>query len=249
MSRPVHHALFLSITAPFLLLVGGLLCPAANGASSEISAQPARFHRPGVSAIRETTQKILNDPQFAPRKTFWQIVWEWFSEKFKNTHFPQISGGLANILLWSLVIWSILAMLAILGHLIWTIVVLLRNRSGRASADWGSLTLLSSEQNMTYEELMARIREFSAQGDFRQAVALLMIALFKRLDSAGMIRFHESKTNGDYLREFPSDRPGRTELGQLALAFDETVYGGKSCDLQTYRQLYGIFERIQTYVG
>ncbi len=249
MSLSGRYSLLLSITAAFLLSSGWLSASASTGAVPlEISGPSPRFHRPSVSAIRETTQKILDDPQFAPRKSFWQIISEWFANKFKNSHFPRLPEGLASILLWTLVIWSILALLAILGHVIWTLIVLLRNTSAH-SASLSSLTLVNAGQKMTYEELMARIRELTAQGEFRQAAALLMIALFKYLDQAGLVRFHESKTNGDYIREFPPGREERAQLGQLALAFDETVYGGKTCDLQTYQQLYGIFERIQTHVA
>jgi hypothetical protein len=245
-----RHPLFFSTAAICFLLVTGFFSPLpARAVASGVFPPPPRFSRPAVPVIRQTTQKILDDPQLAPRKTFWQIIYEWFESKFKDAHFPRLSEGLASVLLWSLILWCILALLAILCHLAWTILTLLRKRSGRVSGAWSHLTLLSPEQNMTYEELMARITELSARGEFRQAAALLMIALFKHLDQVGLVCFHESKTNGDYLREFPTNHLGRTELRQLALAFDETVYGGKNCDLPTYRQLYAFFERIQIHVG
>lgn len=72
----------------------------------------------------------------------------------------------------------------------------------------------------------------------------MMGALLRRLDEIGALRFHESKTNGDYVKEYIPDFTERKDFERFVLAFDTTVYGGGTCRRQTYQNLNEIFEQI-----
>ncbi|NQT20660.1 MAG: DUF4129 domain-containing protein, partial [Planctomycetes bacterium] len=75
-------------------------------------------------------------------------------------------------------------------------------------------------------------------------IGLMMVALLRWLERADVLRFHQSKTNGDYVREYPQQGPGGGDFRKFALDFDAAVYGGALCDRRSYEHMNIIFERI-----
>jgi hypothetical protein len=63
-----------------------------------------------------------------------------------------------------------------------------------------------------------------------------------------IVRFHESKTNGDYIREYPSGYAGRDEFRKFVLMFEQTIYGGLRSSGQIYRQMNSLMEHIHNCV-
>ena len=87
------------------------------------------------------------------------------------------------------------------------------------------------------------------KGAFFEAISVMMVALIRLLDSIGVVRFHESKTNGDYVREYPSGLTSRNEFRQFVLIFEQIVYGRFHCDHQTYGQMNFLMEQIRNSVS
>ncbi|NQT21508.1 MAG: hypothetical protein HQ592_17520, partial [Planctomycetes bacterium] len=116
-------------------------------------------------------------------------------------------GGPGDVIFWIVFAWCVIALLAILGHAVWTVVVMVRARglssypdispAGRARARPGS-----------YDELIKQMRELAGRAAYREAIGLMMVALLRWLERADVLRFHQSKTNGDYVREYPQQGPG-----------------------------------------
>jgi hypothetical protein len=80
---------------------------------------------------------------------------------------------------------------------------------------------------------------------FRQAISVMMLVLLRGLDRAGTLRFHRSKTNGDYVGEYPAGVPGRDEFRRFSLSFDVLVYGCAPCEQETYQRMRSLFEQVR----
>ena len=96
----------------------------------------------------------------------------------------------------------------------------------------------------SYDELIKEMRELAGRGAYRKAIGLMMVALLHWLEKADVLRFHQSKTNGDYVREYPSQHAGEEDFRTFALDFDAAVYGGALCDRRAYEYMNVVFERI-----
>ncbi|UCE47661.1 MAG: DUF4129 domain-containing protein, partial [Phycisphaerales bacterium] len=157
------------------------------------------------------------------------------------------SPGLAKCVLWILLIWCVLTLVAILAHLIWTVALFVRPSTHRQKVTGGSGP--ERVRSMSFEELYERARELAEKRAFAEAVSFMILALLRLLDSVGIIRFHESKTNGDYVREYPSNHVGRSEFGQFVLVFEQTIYGRLQGDRQAYSKMNSLMEQIRSCVS
>lgn len=225
-----------------LLAIAGITTFATRPCRADeiIQSETWQFERADVDTIRMHTRQILSEPNLAPRETFWQ----WLKEKFSKWEKPDLHMGSGwATLIWSvLVIWAVLTLVAILIHAIWTIRVLIwpgalrRNATGAQSSGTVKVT--------SFEELSGMARALAEKGAFFEAISVMMVAMLRLLDSIGIVHFHESKTNGDYVREYPSDLTSWNEFKTFVLIFEQTVYGRFHCDRQTYGQMNSLMEQI-----
>lgn len=241
--RRGHSAGRLAVMLVLALAGGGVLWAAAGDAASGDRSEPVRFDRPQPPVVRAELEKILSDPQFAPRKSVWQRIWE----KLLGWRRSGLSfgGGWGEFLFWFITAWCVLTLLAIFGHMIWAAVVAFRASGGGGSAARVlALGLADGAEAWPYEQLCREMRRLAEHGAYRQAVSLMMLALLRLLDQAGVVRFDKSKTNREYLRECGSGFSGRDIFRRFVLAFDASVYGGVSCGRRTYEVMNALFERL-----
>ncbi len=200
------------------------------------------FERAEAKVIRARIDKILADPRFAPRKTFYQ----WLREKLSGWAGLgfHLSRGWTRALIGVLTIWCVLALLAILGHFIWTLAVTFGGGGRRGAAAVGAVA--EPAPDLSYDELIREMRRRAQQGDHRRAIGLMMIALLRWLDDCGALRFHRSKTNRDYLDEYSAGFTGRDAFTDFVRAFDVVIYGGGSCDRDTFQGMQAGFDRVRT---
>jgi len=229
-----------------VLLTGGSATArlvAAEG-QERVASRPG-FDRPHPDVVRETTRQVLSDPKFAPYRTFWQ----WLMDALSGWKGPNLgfAAPWLEFLGWFFLAWCILALVVVLGHIVWVIVSALRGRFG--SGAWVRSRMASQgHQALSYEELIELMRRLAGQGAFRDAMSAMMAALLHWLDTARILGFHQSKTNGDYIREFPESSPARDEFRRFVLAFERTIYGGEPCDERTFQELEEGFRRIRGHV-
>lgn len=204
----------------------------------------AQFERVDAETIKMHTRQILSDVRFSPRKTFWQ----WLLGKLSKWKMPRFSlgRGWAKFLLWFVTFWCILTLLAILIHLVWTILILMSSRV--SSSRFRRLAGRESLGTKSFEELCKIAQELAGKRAFREAIGALMLALLRWLDSGSLIRFHESKTNGDYIREYATAHPSSKDFKKFVLAFEQTIYGGLQVDGQAYQQMNILMEQIRNHV-
>lgn len=202
------------------------------------------YFRPDTAEIRGQIESILADPKFQVQKSFWQ----WLAEKFESWEKSDsgIHPFLSKLFSYIIVPWSILTLIAILCHFVWSLWLIFQPGSRvdqRFESTGSDFTVGKS-----FEELLKMARDFAGRGTFRKAVEMLMAALLKGLDSAGILKFHESKTNGDFIREYSGDVPGQTEFKNFVHLFEQSIYGGMDPGEQTYLQMEQLMEHIYAHV-
>ena len=187
-------------------------------------------------------QEIVSDPRYAPRKTFWQ----WLTEKLAKWGGPRLPRGVKDFLVWSVATWCILTLLAILAHFVWTIWLLMRPQRGSATDLPGDS---EDYESASFEQLWERSAELARAGAFRAAIGVLLVAVLRRLDALKILRFHKSKTNGEYVREYPGQLAGRREFVQFVVAFERNVYGGFEIAKPTYDTMSTLARQVLSDVS
>lgn len=226
-----------------LLISAGIvfLSPAFSNADETTVQKTQQFDRADLETIKMHTQQILSEQNFAPKKTFMQ----WLGEKlfrWKGSNF-KLGQKWEVIILWFLTFWCLLSLIAILIHFIYTLSLFIR--SGRSFSSTKSSFGSKKVKVLSFEELYQTAQELARNNSFREAVSLMMAALLRLLDSMKIIRFHESKTNGDYIRECPSDYTCRDEFRKFVLIFEQTIYGGFQSNRKIYQQMNSLMEDIR----
>jgi len=229
----------IAVVVAILPMVTVSLLASASAVANE-RGDDAHFDRPEATAIRAEARSILSDPRYAPRRS----ITQWLLEKLSDWKPPDMQwlGELSPIVLWVVVIWCVLALLAILAHTIWTFATMFRG--ARRSSDLDvSLAGGRGRGALSYRELHGLMVSLAERGAFREAIGVMMVALVRWLENAGVLRFHHSKTNGDYVREYPSHLRSREDFSQFVAAFDSLIYSGASCGREVFRRMNAMFER------
>lgn len=190
---------------------------------------------PPPDTVRAATREILADPRFAPQTSLWQ----WFASLFRDWDFSGFGslGAFGTVLVWIIFIWGAITLVAILAHIGWTILAV---ASSRTRSD----ELSSLHEGLSIEELQRRIQSFAAEGAFTNALAAMMAVLLLRLQHAGYVDVHESKTNGDYLREVPPEARIRDTFGCFVQRFDVLVYDAAGCSRSDFEGMDALYEEI-----
>jgi len=96
----------------------------------------------------------------------------------------------------------------------------------------------------------AAARELAAQGEFAEASHALYSAVLETLARSGTIRFHTSKTAGDYARELRrADAPIASEFRSFARELDRAVYGRGTVTRSEFDGLLQAAEQIANATG
>jgi len=243
----VYHRNEAALNLGFLLFITAgifLSFPVLSYAYEDTGSATSQFDRVDVKTIKICTRQILSEPDFAPKKTFWQ----WLTEKFSKWKRPKfnLGPGWTRFILLVIVIWCVLTLMAVLIHFIWTICLLIRsNKDIRGVSNKFSSELVKIT---SFEELYRMTQELAEKGAFSEAISIMIVALLRWLDSKGIVRFHESKTNGDYIREYPSGYAGQNEFEEFVLIFEQIIYGGLPDNGKTYRKMNSLREYIHNCV-
>ncbi|MBN1972253.1 MAG: hypothetical protein JW787_01340 [Sedimentisphaerales bacterium] len=221
------------------------LSPAIFFANESADTDSVQYNRADADTIKILTRQILSIKDFAPRKTFQQ----WLIEKLTKWDLPKLefSHGWVAVVCWIILIWCILTLIAIFIHFIYTITLLIRPAA--VSSDAGRNISSKSVKITSFTELYKMAQEFAGNGAFREAVSTISAALLYWLDSVNIVSFHESKTNGDYIREYPSDYTGRDAFRKFICISEQNIYGSLRSDNQTYNQMNSLMEHIQNCVA
>ena len=99
--------------------------------------------------------------------------------------------------------------------------------------------------NASRRDAWATAREMAAQGQLVEASHVLYSALLETLSRSGAIRFHTSKTAGDYARELRrAGAATASDFHTFAREFDRAVYGRGAVTRAEFEALLQAAEQI-----
>lgn len=216
-----------------------------------MSSPVAASERPVVhdrAEIRSVVREVLSDPEISRASVERESTLSWLWG-FVRRFVAWLRGwfaALPPLLAIVLIIWMVLTLLAILGHL--SYVVFTQFGRGGASkpatqgVKGGKLYGIQElEFNNVRAEAMARL----GAGDWPAAVRYLYVASILWLDRIGHIRFRESKTNRDYVVELAPRPDVQGRFRDLTGRFEAVVYGGAAATEQHCRGMASTFLSLQ----
>jgi hypothetical protein len=181
-----------------------------------------------TAAIHDTVAAIARQPQYATplrRSLFGRalaFVIDWFSDVIRLFHGSR-EFRLVVIAATALVVLAVVGRIVISRQLD----VLGRRGDGRGGTVRGAP-----------RDFWAISREFAAGADYAAACHALYAAVIDGLARNGSVKFHSSKTSGDYVLELRRNgSPAVQNFRTFARLFDRSVYGTTTADRDDYERL------------
>jgi hypothetical protein len=181
------------------------------------------------SAVREVLARREFADLHADPYSLWRKILDWISGFFERV--GGVLKAMPGWLFWVIFAWLVLTLAAILAHLIYTLVTLLRGTSSplRGSPKGGQVAgELLGIKDLDFDAVHAEARRLLAAGDWPAATRYFYVAAILWLDRQGWIAFRKSKTNRDYIDELASRAGIQGSFRQLTADFEPIVYGGFS---------------------
>ncbi len=129
-------------------------------------------------------------------------------------------------------------------------------RTPKAKTTVGAEATAESETRQVLEqsptELWRQAEGLAGEGQFREAVRVLYLAVLALLHRQRFIRFEPTRTNGEYVRQVHLSEQAPAELHDpfrgLTNLFEAKWYGERSCETGDYRACRTLAEEIQQLV-
>jgi hypothetical protein len=235
---------------------------------------PETAYRPATNAgviIRqlENTGQIRTTPTASQQ--FWADVARWVGETLEKffawlgSLFPNPSPNrsappkIDERWLNALFSLSVIALLGVVGYLTWRAIGgRWRRETSRATAHFdgedAELLLLPPD------ELTERARKFAEQGNFREALRHLYVALLLNLDRNGVWRYDARRTNWEHIADLQRSiatqstlgalqRPAVEILADLTRRFDRVRYGNAPCSFEDWTRFAHDVEQLRAQLG
>jgi hypothetical protein len=192
---------------------------------------------PGAVEVQQAVARVYARPEYAERHG----LREWINRKLAEA-FGWLGDRLGSFselrlshpwIWWTVVIWLVITVVVLLGHLIWTTWQAARRAEPAAPAA-GKTARTRSRTAADWEAEAARL---AAEGRLREASAALYQALLLRLDRRGAVRFDPSKTPGDYRREARPHPEAARALGVFLRLFEPVAFGGRGLDAEGWERM------------
>lgn len=201
---------------------GILLALAAAAAGDEARVQPLPATATAVNEAgntyreqsRQAIREVLARREFADLHAdpyaFLRMISNWVERFVQRAN--DLLKGLPEWLFWTVLVWMLLTLAAILAHLIYTLVILLRGTSPSLSTHRKGRRIggeLLGIKDLDFDTVYAEARRLLTAGDWPAATRYFYVAAILWLDRQGWIVFKRSKTNRDYIDELASRRDSR----------------------------------------
>jgi hypothetical protein len=148
---------------------------------------------------------------------------------------------------WLIITWMVVALLAILAHLVYTLWRVVSAASGvsrSAAAGRRPQGELLGIRELEFEPVYAEALRLLAAGDWLTATKYLYVAAILWLHRQGWISFRPSKTNRDYLAELRARPKLQSSYRRLTEIFEPVVYGGQPATITTTHDIANTVESL-----
>ncbi|MGD2134869.1 MAG: DUF4129 domain-containing protein [Gemmatimonadales bacterium] len=194
-----------------------------------ISADSLRAVLRQVFASSEYQWEVRRDPLQFLRDAFARVV-TWL-QQLEAAH---------PVAYWALVGMMVVLLVAIVVHVGYVLVQVLRPAEGRRAGAATSVVVRDAAWHLREAQRLA------ANGRYAEALGHRFTALLLDLDRRNLVRFDASKTPAEYLDEAELDEPGRGAMRTLVSALYRHVFGGAPCtadDVDAFHRLAGTVAR------
>jgi hypothetical protein len=198
---------------------------------------------------RAAIEEVLAEREFADLHTdpyaFWRRLRDWILSLLG--HFFSALGHLPGWVLWIIVAWMMLTLLAILGHLVYTLSTVLggaSRASGAGPSARGHPGELLGIRQLDFDSVHAEARRRLDAGDWSAATRYLYVAAILWLDRQGSVAFRLAKTNRDYIDELRAQDRLRGPFSRLTACFESVVYGGRPATVTTGHEMADTLEGL-----
>jgi len=202
------------------------------------------------AAVRERLDQVLRNetnrgggnPDFEKWKR------DWLKAKFEPPKLPKIdidppemtqvnAPAIGSVILWVAIV---VISAAVIASAIYGVVVWRRERRPRAAVPGAPAkaepAAAGDALRQSPESWLADARRFVEQGDYRQAIRCLMLAILNTLHRVRQIDYEKSKTNRECLAGFRGEAPRRGHFSSLITVFELAWYGGVDVGADDYRR-------------
>lgn len=202
---------------------------------------------PSADEVRRKTAEVLARKEFQlhlgeqdPRPPWW---WDILRDvlQFFEWMFSWLDG-LPDFLRWTIVLFLSLSLLAILGHIIYSIVIWMRGTARPAFA-----AAQSRQKVLSIPELERRALALAEQGDWLGAIRGLFQASLARLAQHDERPLRKGSTNHEILRRYRK-LPLHEPLSRIVDLIDTRWYGGVPCADSDFLQCQGDYAAVRGYL-
>jgi hypothetical protein len=243
--------------APLVLLL--VLMLVAHAAAPVPAQAPDRLDD---ATVRQAVERVTSSPDFrhltvrvrADEKGLLERLLEWlFGSSEEEEEHRRTGGGLGLAGLLSLLLYLLAAVAIALA--IFFIVLGLSRTAGRhvggaagaaAPAAVAALVPAVPPGEQPANVYLERALVLARAGEYRAAIAQLLLGGMSWLERAGAIRFRKGLTNRDYLRAARGHPRFRTGLGTIVGHFEETHFGRRPATSERFQTCLENFQRSLT---
>lgn len=177
-----------------------------------------------ADSLRAVLARVFDDPAYrwveppdplGFLRRWWQLLGDWLSTL--STEHPMASQFL--------VVGLVVLLVVILVHGSWIVLGTLR----RASTDEAAAKLVRAAEAHDAAWHRREALRLSREGRFAEALLEEFWALVRDLEARHLVRFHPSKTPGEYVSDPGLGPAGRARLGVLVERLYALVFAGRGC--------------------
>lgn len=238
---------------PAILVMAVLWGLAGDGSVAAAAGAPDGVHQ----RARETLEAVISTREFRAMSddegmAIERLI-EWFAGMFKGV--GDSINALPAWMGWTIIAWLVVTLVAILGHMIYSLYMLCRG-SGSTAGDKLSARGPGNAHGqaldiygLTFESVHLEAQRLLSDSDWRGATRYFYMATILWLERQGRVTIERSKTNYDYLRDLKGDASISGRFQQLTGAFEQVAYGGASATSTSSHRIAADVEAMRHATG
>ena len=178
------------------------------------------------AVVCDTAAAVFSNQAYQfPRRTLWEIVNEWlFSQFLRLINFLGAVPGVGWLL--KGLLYFLVAL--IIGRLIYVLVMRYGWLVGRRRPVYTG----------THEDPWVAATRLAGQGQYVEALQMIYAGILAQANAEGVVSIHDSKTTGDYWREFRRTANATTtaQFRDFTHTYERIVYGRTELSPENYEK-------------